>query len=227
MRASLRLISLLAILIGLAACAVPRPGGASPMSWVWILTGPKDAQVTGDARGAAFRGHFANMERMANEGQLLVAGPFGEPRARADHRGVFVLATPDLAVAREVADSDPTAQAGVFVFEVEPFATSDALERLASMHTAAVAASGVVDPPPGFHCRAYVLVTGRPSAVAERALAAAPVLFSGRIGDGESQRWLACLDVTTAEEARALLPPSTAEWTVMPWFATNEVARLR
>jgi uncharacterized protein YciI len=170
------------------------------------------------------------MERMANAGELWIAGPFGEPRARSDHRGIFVLATGDLDAARTIASTDPTAQAGVFVFEIEPFRSADALARVTPMHAAAVAAAGVEDEPPGFHCRAYVLVTGAPADAAERALADAPVLFGGRLGAGADERALACLDARTADEARALLADDDAggvAWTVMPWFATEEIANLR
>lgn len=224
-------LALLSIPALLGACATTAPAEHEhSLSWVWILTGPRDAEVQGEARNAAFAGHFANMDRMAEEGQLLVAGPFGEPRAQDDHRGIFLLATADTAHAEEVAFSDPTAQAGVFVFEVEPFATDDPLDRLGPLHEAAIEASGVENPPPGYHARPYVLLTGAPAGAAEAALetAGAPVLFAGRLGAGEAERTLACLDAQTADEAQALLPAAGGvSWTVMPWFASNEVVNLR
>jgi len=219
----------------LAACAstagAPPATESSPAverAWVWILTGPRDDEVRDPARSLAFAGHFANMTKMAERGDLLVAGPFGEPRARDDHRGIFVLATGDLDEAREVAASDPTSKAGVFTLAVEPFRTTDELERLNAMHTAALEASGISNPPPGAHCRTYVLVAGAPPAAAERALTGAPVLFGGRLGAGADERALACLDAATADEARALLPSDAdVTWSVMPWFATEEIANLR
>lgn len=216
----------------LGACAAPAAAPAHDWSWVWILTGPQDAQVQGEARQAAFAGHFANMGRLAEEGALLLAGPFAEPRAQADHRGVFVLATADAAEAQALADTDPTAQAGVFVFDVESFRTSDRLDLVLGMHERAVAASGEPNPSPGFHARPYVLVSGRPARAAERALApsAQPVLFAGRVGAGSAERALYCLDAQSAEEARALLdalPGAGVQWVVMPWFATAELVNLR
>lgn len=216
----------------LAACALPGTGAEREWTWVWILTGPRDGEVQGTARAAAFTGHFANMDRLADEGSLLLAGPFGEPRAQADHRGVFVLSAADPEEARRIAATDPTARAGVFVFEVEAFRTRDPLERIAGMHEAAVAASGEPDPPPGFHARPYVLVSGRPAAAAARALdpRADGVLFSGILASGAEETALYCLDAVAAEEAwerlRAL-PHDDVEWRVMPWFASEEVARLR
>lgn len=196
-------------------------------TWVWILTGPRDAEVAGDARGEAFAGHFANMARMAEEGDLLVAGPFGEPRVRRDHRGVFVIAESDVDRASEIAATDPTTVAGIFELEFEPFVTTDPMELLMPRHERAVAASGQSDPPPGFHARSYVLVAAAPSRAAERDLSGLPVLFDGRLGDGAHARRLACLDATTADEVHAMLADTDVEWSVMPWYATEEVASLR
>jgi uncharacterized protein YciI len=222
-------LALPCLLITLGACAAARATNASDetdCAWAWILTGPHDAEVTGEARDAAFAGHFANMKRMADDGELLVAGPFAEPRVRDDHRGIFLLGTGDLAAARRIANTDPTARAGVFVFEVEPFRTADPLERLMPRHAAAVEAYGPGEPSPGYHCRGYVLVAGSPPDAAERALEGAPVLFQGRIGAGDDERALACLDATSVDDARAHCADGDVEWTLMPWFATNEIANL-
>jgi len=218
-------------LLSIASCAAPRRE-APERYWVWIRTGPKDAELQGPERDAAFVGHFSNMARLAEEGSLLVAGPFGEPRAEPDQRGVFVLAAPDLGAARALAETDPTAEAGVFVLDVEPFHSGDPLERVNELHAAAVARAGVENPSPGFHCRPYVLVAGVPAADAERALdgRGLPVLFAGRLGENDAERALFCLDARSAEAAQTLLAAAAADgvtWAVMPWFASEEVAHLR
>jgi len=222
--------ALLTLLLG--ACAAPNRAPEHEWCWVWILTGPRDAQVQGDSRQAAFAGHFANMERMAVAGEMLLAGPFGEPRAEANHRGIFILATGDSERAREIADSDPTAQAGVFEFAIEMLRTPDPLDRITAMHVRAVAESGEVNPAPGFHARSYVLLTGWPVAAAQSAMDAmtSQVLFAGRLGTDTNERALYCLDAQTAEEVWAwlgALPADEVEWRVMPWFASEEVAKLR
>ena len=43
-----------------------------------LKTGPKDAEIKGDERTKIFEGHFANIGRLADEGKLAVAGPFGK-----------------------------------------------------------------------------------------------------------------------------------------------------
>lgn len=43
-----------------------------------LKAGPKDAEIKGIERKEIFAGHFANIERLAGEGKLAVAGPFGK-----------------------------------------------------------------------------------------------------------------------------------------------------
>ncbi len=46
--------------------------------FVILKTGPKDAAIKGKDRAAIFAGHMANIKRLADEGKLAVAGPFGD-----------------------------------------------------------------------------------------------------------------------------------------------------
>ena len=61
---------------------------------VILQTGPNDAVITDpDERAALFAGHFSNMGRLAEEGKLVLAGPFvdGEPK-----RGLYVFNVSDI-----------------------------------------------------------------------------------------------------------------------------------
>jgi uncharacterized protein YciI len=80
-----------------------------------LKTGPKDAEIQGDARKALFKGHFDNMTRLAKEGKLAVAGPFNDPEKK--YRGLFILAVPTVEEAKALAETDPTVKAGVLVVE--------------------------------------------------------------------------------------------------------------
>jgi uncharacterized protein YciI len=90
-----------------------------------LKTGPKDAEVQGDARKALFKGHFDNMNRLAKEGKLAVAGPFNDPEKK--YRGLFILAVPTVEEARALAETDPTVKAGVLVVEYVPWYGSASL----------------------------------------------------------------------------------------------------
>src|SRR6478672_5233429 len=43
-----------------------------------LKSGPNYDKIKGDERSKIFLGHFANINRMAKDGTLLVAGPFGD-----------------------------------------------------------------------------------------------------------------------------------------------------
>jgi uncharacterized protein YciI len=92
---------------------------------VILKTGPKDAEVQGDARKAVFKGHFENMSRLAKEGKLAVAGPFDDPKKV--YRGLFIFAVKTVEEARALADTDPTVKSGVLVAEYVPWYGSASL----------------------------------------------------------------------------------------------------
>ncbi len=90
-----------------------------------LKTGRNDSKVTGDARAELFKGHFANMNRLASEGKLAVAGPFSDPDKK--YRGLFILAVKTVDEARALAETDPTVKAGVLVVDYVPWYGSAAL----------------------------------------------------------------------------------------------------
>ena len=87
-------------------------------SYVMVVlnTGPNDAVVTDKKeREKLFAGHFSNMDRLAEEGKLVFAGPFidGKPK-----RGLYIFAVESIEEAEELVNTDPTVQAGIFEFEM-------------------------------------------------------------------------------------------------------------
>ncbi|GAB5401926.1 MAG: hypothetical protein Aurels2KO_01570 [Aureliella sp.] len=94
--------------------------------------------VTGETKLAdpekskeVFAGHFANMERLAKEGKLVLAGPFvdGAPR-----RGMFIFDVKSIADAEELVKSDPAVAAGVFDYELTKLYCSAALMKVGTIH---------------------------------------------------------------------------------------------
>ena len=91
----------------------------------FLKTGPNDSKITGDTRKEIFKGHFANMNRLAAEGKLAVAGPFNDPAKI--YRGLFILAVPTIDEAKPLAESDPAVKSGVFIVEYVPWFGSASL----------------------------------------------------------------------------------------------------
>ena len=78
-----------------------------------LKTGPKDAEIKGDERKKIFAGHFENIGRLAGDGSLVVAGPFG--KNDKSYRGLYIFNVATIEEAEKLVKLDPAVQAGVFV----------------------------------------------------------------------------------------------------------------
>lgn len=97
---------------------------------VILKTGPN--KVTDKAeRAKMFEGHFANINKLAAEKKLAVAGPLDGKEGR---RGIFILATADLAQAKSYVDADPVIVSGEMVAEYHQFYSSAALMAVNDVH---------------------------------------------------------------------------------------------
>ena len=82
-------------------------------------------------RDAMFKGHFANMGRLANDGVLVYAGPMDGVDG---WRGIFIMAVTDIATARQHAETDPVLQSGEMVAEYHLHFGSAALVGVPEAH---------------------------------------------------------------------------------------------
>ncbi|MDP5033180.1 YciI family protein [Paraglaciecola sp.] len=97
---------------------------------VTLLTG--DSNITDEQqRNALFRGHFANMNRLAKEKILVVAGPFMEAEPK---RGLYIFNVTTLSEAEALVNTDPAVQAGIFKYELTKLYSSAALMTVGSTH---------------------------------------------------------------------------------------------
>jgi uncharacterized protein YciI len=78
-----------------------------------------------------FRGHFANMKRLSDEGKLALAGPFDGVDG---WRGLFVFAVKDIDEAKLLAATDPVLVKGEMVAEYHKFYGSAALMLVREAH---------------------------------------------------------------------------------------------
>lgn len=97
-----------------------------------LKTGPKDAEIKGKERADIFAGHFANIGRLADEGELAVAGPF-EKNDKA-YRGLYIFNVSNIAEAEKLVVLDPAVKAGIFVPELTLWYGSAAMMLINDAH---------------------------------------------------------------------------------------------
>ncbi|MGM9487930.1 YciI family protein [Ideonella sp. YS5] len=97
---------------------------------VVLKTGPTRVPA-GPERDEMFKGHFANIKRLAGEGKLALAGPFDGAEG---WRGMFIFATPNVDEAKAWVGTDPVVMKGEMVAEYHPYYGSAALMLVNAAH---------------------------------------------------------------------------------------------
>lgn len=98
---------------------------------VVLKTGP-NTTATDEEKKKLFEGHFATINRLANEGKLAVAGPFGTNDRQ--WRGLYIFNVATVAEALELTRTDPSIAAGIFTVEATPWYGSAALMETTAIH---------------------------------------------------------------------------------------------
>ncbi len=96
----------------------------------FLKPGPNRDQSPDEAK-ALMAGHLANIERMANEGSLVLAGPFLDD---GPYAGIYVFAVKTVEEAAALTATDPAIQAGRLEMELHPWYGSAALGELTPLH---------------------------------------------------------------------------------------------
>lgn len=98
--------------------------GMKYYSFVLLKTGP--AKITDkDSVNRLFDGHMKNIQRLAKEKKLVVAGPFG--KNERDYRGIFILNVKTVEEAETLLATDPAIKAGLLISEITLWYGSAAL----------------------------------------------------------------------------------------------------
>jgi uncharacterized protein YciI len=83
------------------------------------------------ARAELMQAHLKNIMRLADEGKLILAGPFLDDQ---DMAGIFIFNVESVEEARALTATDPAVKAGVFEMELHPWYGSAALMQITQLH---------------------------------------------------------------------------------------------
>ncbi len=97
---------------------------------VVLKTGPTKVPA-GPKRDEMFKGHMANIQRLAGEGKLVFAGPLDGVDG---WRGIFIFAAPDIAAAKTCVATDPVIIEGEMVAEHHRLYGSAGLMMMNEIH---------------------------------------------------------------------------------------------
>jgi len=76
---------------------------------------------------SCFRGHFENMNRMVEDGKLIVAGPLS--KNEKTYRGIFILDATDSTEVKNLLNSDPSIKESILEAEIFGWYGSAALRE--------------------------------------------------------------------------------------------------
>ena len=80
---------------------------------VILKTGPKDGDFKGKEREDIFAGHMSNIGKLADAGQLAVAGPF--VKNDKGYRGLYIFNVRTIEEAQKLVETDPAVKTGILV----------------------------------------------------------------------------------------------------------------
>jgi len=89
-----------------------------------LRRGPNAAETSNAEKQKILAGHMANIQKMADTGKLVVAGPFAD---NGDLRGVFIFKGVTIEEARALAAPDPAIESGYMILELHPWYAAEGL----------------------------------------------------------------------------------------------------
>lgn len=104
--------------------------GMRPYVLVILKTGPTRVPA-GPERDEMYKGHFANMKRLAAEGKLATAGPLDGVDG---WRGLYIFAVAEIEEARKLVATDPVVAKGEMVPEFHKYYGSAGLMLVNETH---------------------------------------------------------------------------------------------
>ncbi len=96
----------------------------------FLRRGPNRSQDSATAAQLQ-QAHLQNIQRLADEGSLILAGPFLDD---GEIRGIYIFNVASIEEARKLTGTDPAIQAGRLVMELHPWYGSAALLEVHRLH---------------------------------------------------------------------------------------------
>lgn len=97
-----------------------------------ILKTGSNTTATKEERQKYFEGHMANINHLAKEGKLVVAGPF--MKNDRNYRGIFIFNCTTVEEAQKLVETDPAVKAKIFEVELTLWYSSAALMDVSKNH---------------------------------------------------------------------------------------------
>ncbi|REG81522.1 YciI family protein [Algoriphagus antarcticus] len=98
----------------------------------FLYRGDKVEEYSEQERSDIQAGHMANLNRLAKEGKMVMAGPFF---GNEDLRGLFFFAVESMEEEEQLTSTDPAVKAGVLRMVLKEWYGSAALMLMVDMHS--------------------------------------------------------------------------------------------
>ncbi|WP_051472703.1 YciI family protein [Shewanella sp. 38A_GOM-205m] len=105
--------------------------GMKPYVMAFLKAGP-NRSGSKEQRAELQRAHMSHIQHLAQEGKLVLAGPFIDG---GEWRGIYIFDVASLAEAEALTASDPAVQAGSLAMELKAWYGSAALLEVNRIHT--------------------------------------------------------------------------------------------
>ncbi len=96
-----------------------------------LKQGPRRLMIDSVMATNLQKAHMANITRLADEGKLVVAGPFTD---NTDLKGIYVFDVRTIEEAKKLCETDPAIKAGSLMIELHPWYGSAAMMQIPAIH---------------------------------------------------------------------------------------------
>jgi uncharacterized protein YciI len=102
-------------------------------NYILVILKTGDKEITDSKeRNEIFAGHMKNIQKMADEGKLVVAGPF-EANTN-NYRGLYIFNVATVEDAKALTESDPAVKSGLMKADFYPWYGSAAMMEVTKIH---------------------------------------------------------------------------------------------